>query len=76
VKKIGYIQNEFKFALDIFNNFPPGRIFAIPVRLDNCEIPPEELEDIEYIGLFDNSWNEGLERILQAMRVNLPLNSD
>ena len=43
IKKRGYVQKEFKFALDVFKEFPPSSIFAIPVRLDDCKIPYEDL---------------------------------
>jgi TIR domain len=39
VEKIGYVQSEFKFALDVLKRYPPNKIFYIPVRLDDCEIP-------------------------------------
>jgi hypothetical protein len=32
VRKIGYVQNEFKFALEVFRRYPPNVIFCIPVR--------------------------------------------
>ena len=35
-------------------------------RLDDCEIPYERLEDIQYVDLFPD-WNRGLNQILQAM---------
>ncbi len=37
--KEGYIQREYKKALDYQKEKPEGTIFVIPVRLDNCEIP-------------------------------------
>jgi hypothetical protein len=46
IKKIGVIQTEYKFALDYADRYPPGMIFAIPVRLDDCKIPYRKLQDI------------------------------
>lgn len=68
VAKRGYVQKEFKYALDVFDEFPESETFVIPVRLDSCEIPYQKLRDIEYVDLFPD-WNEGLQRILQAMKV-------
>ena len=39
VAKSGYIQREYKRAMDILQEKPEGAIFIIPVRLDNCEMP-------------------------------------
>lgn len=37
--KEGYIQNEIKFALDKALGMPEGRIFLIPVKFEECEVP-------------------------------------
>ena len=67
VAKRGYIQKEFKHALDVFDEFPESQIFVIPVRLDACEIPFEKLKDIEYVDLFPD-WDKGIQRIIQATK--------
>jgi hypothetical protein len=72
VQKIGYVQNEFKFALDVLKRYPPNMIFCIPIRLDDCEIPYRELKSIHHADLFpvddDTVWKEGVNQILQAIR--------
>jgi DNA-binding beta-propeller fold protein YncE len=68
VAKRGYVQKEFKYALDVLDEFPESAIFVIPVRLDDCEIPYEKLRDIDYVDLFPR-WEDGIKRILQAMGV-------
>jgi len=40
VSKEGYVQKEIKIALDAFDEKPENSIFIIPLRLDDCEIPP------------------------------------
>ena len=65
VGKRGIYLKEFKFAVEELQKFPAGEIFAIPARLDNCEIPYEELRSIDRIDLFP-SWNDGLQKILEA----------
>jgi hypothetical protein len=68
IKKIGVIQTEYKFALDYADRYPPGMIFAIPVRLDDCKIPYSNLQDIHHVDLFpNNKWKEGINSILQAI---------
>jgi hypothetical protein len=68
VQKKGYVQVEFKFALDVLDEFPEGEIFAIPARLDDCEIPYEKFRDIERVDLFPD-WNEGMQRLLRTFRI-------
>ena len=70
VEKRGYVQKEFRYALDVIDEFPESQIFVIPVRLDDCDIPYEKLKDIEYVDLFPD-WNKGLQRILQALKEQL-----
>jgi hypothetical protein len=65
VQKRGYIQKEFKYAIDVLDEFPEGEIFAIPARLDNCEIPYEKFRSIERVDLFPD-WNEGVQRLLRT----------
>ena len=73
VEKIGYVQSEFKFALEVLKRYPPNKIFYIPVRLDDCEIPYKELDSIYRADLFpvdnDNVWKEGVNQILRAIGI-------
>lgn len=48
--KEGYIQREYKKAMDYQLEKPEGSIFVIPVRLDKCEIPffLRELQYVDY----------------------------
>jgi len=39
VDKEGYIQKEIKFALDKALEMPEGRIFLIPIKFEECEVP-------------------------------------
>ena len=52
VKKRGYMQKEFKRAIDTLEEIPPDDIFVIPVRLNECEIPYEELRKFHYQDFF------------------------
>jgi hypothetical protein len=70
VGKIGYVHKEFKYAIDVLENYPPSEIFIIPVRLDNCEIPYERLESIHYADLFPD-WNKGIKQILDSMEIDI-----
>lgn len=41
VNKEGYVQKEIAFALDKALEKPEGAIFIIPVKLEDCEVPPD-----------------------------------
>ena len=73
VRKIGYIQKEFKYAIDNYDQFPELEIYIIPVRLDNCDIPIEKLEDIQYVDLFPD-WNLGVKQIIESIGVESEVN--
>jgi hypothetical protein len=69
--KVGYVQNEFRLALSAFSERPPGSIYLIPVRLDECDVPdlqiPDRglsLQDIQWVDL----WEEGgFDRLVKAI---------
>ena len=46
VAKKGFVQQEFRMALVQYAKRPPGSIYLIPLRLDECEIP--SLENQQY----------------------------
>src|SRR5687768_15475421 len=69
ITKEGYVQREIKFALDKALDMPEGRIFLIPARIEECEIP-ESLKSYQWVDLFQKNWNRRLmsslnERITQ-----------
>ena len=71
VEKIGYVQNEFRLALSAYAERPPGSIFLIPVRLDDCKVPDLQIPD-RGLSLRDIHWadlwqEDGLERLINAL---------
>jgi len=67
VAKRGYVQREMKLALDMWEEVPEGQIFAIPIRLDACQIP-EQFKPIQWVDLFeDDSW----EKLIRALRLGV-----
>jgi formylglycine-generating enzyme required for sulfatase activity len=55
IAKAGYVQKEFKLALSKYSEMPSRRIYIIPLRLDECEIP--DLRQEEYgVNLRDLHW--------------------
>ncbi len=68
VEKISFVQKEFQYALDNYDQFPESEIYIIPARLDNCDIPYEKLEEIQYVDLFPD-WNNGVKQIVESMGI-------
>ncbi|ETW97000.1 MAG: hypothetical protein ETSY1_24440 [Candidatus Entotheonella factor] len=64
VGKRGYVQKEFKLALDIWFEKLANEIYLIPVRLEPCDIP-EELTDVQYVDLFEE---DGWEKLVESLR--------
>lgn len=48
----GYRHEELKIALEKANSLPPGGIFIVPVRLENCDLP-EPLRRWQRVDLFE-----------------------
>ncbi len=67
VSKRGYVQKEFKLALDVLAEIPEDQIFIIPVRLEDCEIP-EQFKDIHFVDLFDEG---GYNRVIKAIQTKI-----
>jgi hypothetical protein len=54
IHKRGYIQREIRIALDLLDEFPPGKIFVIPVRLDNTNPLYPKLRSLHWVDLFSD----------------------
>ena len=67
VSKRGYFHSELRYALDCASRLPLGEIYIIPVRLDDCPVPPQIARRIQYVDLFPN-WDAGFARILSVIR--------
>ena len=68
-EKKGYYQKEVRKGLDVWESFPEGRIFLVPVRLDDCTPHFRRLGAIHYVDLFPN-WDDGVDRIVRALQVH------
>lgn len=65
VDKEGYVQKEIRIALDRALEMPEGRIFLIPVRLEECEVP-YRLKSYQWVDLFEDG---GTERLIKGLNV-------
>lgn len=60
--KTGYLHSEIREALERAGEQPPGRIFLIPLRLDQCDVP-ERFRDIQRVDYFEPN---GYKRLMLA----------
>ncbi|MEM8612526.1 MAG: SUMF1/EgtB/PvdO family nonheme iron enzyme [Cyanobacteria bacterium P01_H01_bin.105] len=76
VEKQGYVQKEFRMALQKCGNLPEGKIYLIPLRLDDCEIP--NLRQREYgLNIRDYQWidyfeDDGFEQLVRSIDYHFP----
>jgi len=68
VQKRGFVQREFKTALDLWQEKLREDIYLIPVRLEYCE-PPRELGKFQWLDLFEeeNEWP----RLIKALQTGM-----
>ncbi|CAG1001555.1 hypothetical protein ANAEL_03002 [Anaerolineales bacterium] len=61
----GYRQKEVRIVLDEASKQPPGEIFIIPARLEECDYP-ESLKHLHGVDLFEE---RGYEYLMRALRL-------
>ncbi len=64
VSKVGFVQKELKRALSVLEKFPEGRIFIIPIRFDNCNIP-SQVAKYHYVDWFSSNAKEQLRKTVR-----------
>lgn len=62
--KSGFVQKEIKYALDVADEQPEGKIFLIPLRLEECEIP-ERVQRWQWVDGFTDNGYRKLIRVLR-----------
>jgi tetratricopeptide (TPR) repeat protein len=80
IQKNGYVQKEFRLALDTYSEKPVGTIYLIPIKLDNCQIPDLQLPQLG-VSLRDIQWidfwkTDGLARLTKAITATMPESLD
>jgi formylglycine-generating enzyme required for sulfatase activity len=61
----GYVNKEIRAALDIAQEKPEGKIFVIPLRLDNCIPSFEYLKKLHWVDFYEEGGEEALLKALQ-----------
>jgi tetratricopeptide (TPR) repeat protein len=65
VNREGFVQKEYKFALDMALEKPEDRIFLIPLRLEECDLP-NRLAHLQWVDIFNKN---GYEKLIKALAV-------
>jgi uncharacterized protein (TIGR02145 family) len=68
----GDVSGKLDVAFQVAQGGPPGRVFIIPVRLDDCEVPAR-CRHLQHVDLFEK---KGVDRIVQLIREELRLEPD
>lgn len=69
-----YMSEELKVAIEELHRRPVDKVWFIPVKLNECEIPDidigggETLRNLQYIDLHEN-WETGIQRLLNTISV-------
>ena len=72
-----YMNEELTIAIERLRRFHNDRVWFIPVKLNECEIPDfnigagETLEALTYVKLYED-WNDGIQRILNVIQPKSP----
>jgi len=68
VNKRGFVQKELRSALSILESCPPGEVFIIPVRLDECRPLHNALARLHWIDLYPR-YDDGLAQVLSSLGI-------
>lgn len=64
--KRGPFQAELRYALDCAARVPLDEVFIVPIRLEECGVPPRIRRELQYVDLFPD-WERGFRRIVETM---------
>lgn len=65
----GVRHTELDQALEILTEWPPDHIYLIPARLDDCQMPRDDLNEITWIDLFPD-WGSGVKKLCTTLTRN------
>jgi len=70
VTRDGYTRQEIQRALRRAINLPEGRVFIIPVRLDDCAVP-SDLAHLQWVDYFEPDGAARLKKTLRSLTEHL-----
>lgn len=65
VNKAGYIQKEIKYALDVADEQPEGKVFLIPLKFEECDVP-SRLRRWQWVDIFKENGYQKLKTALES----------
>lgn len=65
-EKRGRFHAELRYALDCALNQPLDGVYIVPVRLEECPIPRQIQDQLQYVDLFPD-FEAGLDRMTESM---------
>lgn len=65
VDRDGFYQREIRACLDVLRDKASGKVWLLPIRLDECELP-DEISEYQYSDLFPE-WDDGLGKLLKSI---------
>ena len=73
VRERGDVTKQIRTALEVVKTIPGSMtVYFIPSRLDDCDIPFEELGELQRVDMFPD-WEKGLGKILRVMKIDSAL---
>jgi len=70
-EKRGRFHAELRYALDCALNQPLDGVYIVPVRLDECPVPRQIQDQIQYVDLFPD-FDAGFNRMTESMLRHRP----
>lgn len=73
-REASYMYDEIRLAIDQMRLMSPNRNWFIPIKFDECDLPPfylgggEYLHEVFHFVRFYPSWDDGMERLRRALK--------
>jgi hypothetical protein len=71
IDKTGFVQKEITIALDLNDLKPPGQIYIIPARLEECDVP-DRISPWHWVNLYEDDGYDRLKQSLIEKSATLP----
>lgn len=73
INKEGFVHYEMNYAFERSLHKPPGAIYRIPIRLDDCDVPEDlyELDDRQWVDYFGGIKDDTYKKLLMALKQRL-----
>lgn len=72
VGKRGYVQREYRLALQMMGEVPTGQIFLIPILLEECDLPEISIDGIQFRQLqWLSLYEDGHTKLIRFLKEDL-----